>query len=58
VNSCICYNELVEGNAKRIAMTILDFKLSVTTSLLAKGMNIGKPAGRAGNLEGTVQSHC
>ena len=54
MNSCICYNELVEGNAKRIAMTILDFKLSVTTSLLAKGMNIGKPAGRAGNLEGTV----
>ena len=26
----------------------------MTTGLLAKGLNIGKPTGRAGNLEGTV----
>jgi hypothetical protein len=54
MSSWICYNELVEGNSKRISMTILDFKRSVTTGLLAKGLNIGKPTGRAGNLEGTV----
>ena len=35
-------------------MTLLDFKRSVTMGLLAKRLNIGKPAGRAGNLEGTV----
>jgi hypothetical protein len=39
---------------KKDDMTILDFKRSVTMGLLAKDLNIGKPAGSAGNLEGTV----
>ncbi len=54
MNSWICYNELVEDDNKRDDMNILDFKRSVTMGLLAKGLNIGKPAGRAGNLEETV----
>ena len=40
---------------KKDDMTILDFKRSLTMGLLAKGLNIGKPAGIAGNLEGTVR---
>ena len=54
VNSWICFNELMDNVNKKDDLTILDFKRSVTMGLLAKGLNIGKPAGRAGNLEGTV----
>jgi hypothetical protein len=54
VNSWICFNELMDNVDKKDNMTILDFKRSVTMGLLAKGLNIGKPAGRAENLEGTV----
>jgi hypothetical protein len=54
VNSWICFNELMDNVNKRDDMTILNFKRRVTMGLLAKGLNIGKPAGRAGNLEGTV----
>jgi hypothetical protein len=54
VNSLICYNDLVKDDDKKEKMTLLDFKRSVTMGLLAKGLNFGRPAGRAGNLEGTV----
>jgi len=54
VNSWICFNELMDNVDKDDNLTILDFKRNVTTGLLAKGLNIGKPAGKAGNLEGTV----
>ena len=54
MNSLICYNDVVKDDDKKEKMTLLDFKRSVTMGLLAKGLNFGRPAGRAGNLEGTV----
>jgi hypothetical protein len=54
VKSWICFNDLMDNVDKDDDLTILDFKRSVTMGLLAKGLNIGKPAGRAGNFEGTV----
>ncbi len=54
VNSWICFNELMDNVDKDDDLTILDFKRSVTMGVLAKGLNIGKPAGRAWNLEGAV----